>query len=380
MAPAGRIRIVHVLDSLNTGGTELNAVRTAERLDRDRFDVQFLCLQPDGPLRQRLDAAGIPVTGIHLTTFLGPALLRRVLDVRALVRTQGVDVVHAHDPYANVIAAPAVRLAGRGAVITSHRWWRDVHSARVRAANRLAYRFAHRVLANSTAVGELVVREERVPRKRLVVIPNFVDEAAFTPLTPARREALRARAGLSPSDVAVGMIANLYPVKDHATFIRAAARVLRRFPTVRFVLVGEGQERKAIAALAMELGIADRVLLSGTIAHEPGLPGMFDVAALTSREEGFPNFIVEAMAAGRPVVATDVGGIPDAVVQGETGFLSPVGDDQALANSLMHLLAEPELRARTGEAGSTRARQLYHADVVMSALSDLYLRLAGRSE
>jgi len=379
MAAPERIRIVHVLDNLNTGGTELNAVRTAELLDRDRFEVEFVCLQPDGPLRQRLDSATIPVTGIRLTSFRGPGALRAIMELRSLVRDRRVDVVHAHDPYANVLAAPAVRLAGRGAVIVSQRWWRDVHAPLVRAANRMAYRFAHRVLANSPSVGELVVREEGVPRKRLVVIPNFVDDAAFAPLSEARRAELRSRVGLAPDDVAIGIVANLYPVKDHATLVRAAARVLERFPRARFAFVGEGGERAAIAAQASSLGIADRVLLPGRISHEAGLPGIFDVAVLTSVEEGFPNFVVEAMAAKRPVVATRVGGIPDAVVDGETGFLAVVGDDEAIAAALVRLLAEPDLRARMGEAGSTRARSLYHAGAVMSALTSLYASLAGRS-
>ena len=177
-------------------------------------------------------------------------------------------MVHAHDPYANVLAAPAVRLAGRGAVIVSQRWWRNVHASRVRAANRVAYKLAHRVLANSPSVGELVVREEGVPRKRLVVIPNFVDDAAFAPLSPARRAELRDRVGLAPDDIAIGVVANLYPVKDHATLVRAAARVLARFPHARFAFVGEGGERDAIVAQASSLGIADKVLLPGRIPHD----------------------------------------------------------------------------------------------------------------
>jgi glycosyltransferase involved in cell wall biosynthesis len=380
MAPtAGRIRVVHVLDNLNTGGTELNAVRTAERLDRDRFDIQFLCLQPEGPLRQRLDAAGIQVRGIHLTSFLGPGALRRVLEIRSIVRGERIDIVHAHDPYANVLAAPAVRLARRGAVIASQRWWRSVHSGRVRAANRLAYRFAHRVLANSPSVGELVVRDEGVPREKLVVIPNFVDDAAFTPLSAQRHADLRRQAGLSPGDVAIGVVANLYPVKDHATLVRAAARLAHRIPNARFVLVGEGSEREAIAAQAAAAGIADLILLPGRMPHEPGLPGIFDVAVLTSIEEGFPNFVVESMAAGRPVVATDVGGVADAVIQGETGILAPAGDDAAIARALEELLSDPGLRARFGAAGSSRARSQYHVGVVMSALTGLYLDLAARA-
>jgi glycosyltransferase involved in cell wall biosynthesis len=375
----GRIRVVHVLDNLNTGGTELNAVRTAERLDRDRFDVRFLCLQAHGPLRARLDAAGIPVREIPVAGLMSASGLRRGLEIRSLVRQEQIDVVHAHDPYANVLAAPWVRLAGRGAVIASHRWWRNVHPSRVRLANRFAYRFAHRVLANSASVGELVVREEGVPRSRLVVVPNFVDESAFAPLPADRRAALRKRVGLGEGDVAVGMVANLYAVKNQAMLLRCAARLIESWPDLRFVLVGEGREREALAALASDLGVAHRVLMPGHVPHEPGFAGIFDIAVLTSREEGFPNWVVEAMAAGRPVVATNVGGIPDAVVEGETGYLVASEDDASMSTAVDTLLRDPRHQTRMGAAGTVRARALYHVETVIELLQNLYTTLATES-
>jgi glycosyltransferase involved in cell wall biosynthesis len=374
--PGERLRLVHVLDNLKTGGTELNAVRTAERLDRDRFDVRFLCLQPDGPLRARLDAARIPVIPIPIDSLLSLGAVRRGLQIRELVRHEAIHVVHAHDPYANVLAAPWVRLAGRGAVIASHRWWRQVHRGKVRIANRLAYRFAHRVLANSPSVAELVVREEGVPRERVVVIPNFVDDAAFEPWPAARRAEWRARVGLRDDEVAVGVVANLHAVKDHATLVRAAARLAPSWPSVRFVIVGEGEERRALEAQARASGVADRILMPGHIAHEPGLPWIFDIAVLTSREEGFPNSVVEAMAAGRPVVATAVGGVPDAVVEGETGYMIAPGDDRHLAQSIERLLRDRALRERLGAAAVERARAAWHVDIVMGALTALYAELA----
>ena len=373
-----RIRVVHVLDNLNIGGTELNAVRTAERLDRSRFDVQFLCLQANGPLRARLDRAGIPVRPVPISSLLSVSALRRGLEIRDLVRREGIDVVHAHDPYANVLAAPFVRLAGRGAVIASQRWWRSVHRDRIRAANRFAYRFAHRVLANSSAIGELVVREEGVNRERVVVIPNFVDEEAFTPLTTERRAELRAKVGLADDDVAVGVVANLYPVKNHAMLLRAAALLSTEWPRVRFVLVGDGAEREALERIARELRIADQVLMAGRVTNEPGFPGIFDIAVLTSWEEGFPNWIVEAMAAGRPVVATRVGGVPDAVIEEETGLLVPTDDHTAMARALDRLLRDEDLRIRLGAASTVRARSQYHVTAVMSRLESLYAELASR--
>jgi glycosyltransferase involved in cell wall biosynthesis len=374
---ADRIRVVHVLDSLDIGGTELNAVRTAERLDRKRFDIRFVCLRASGPLRARIDAIGIPVDETPIPSLFSTTALRRGLWIRDLVRREGIHVVHAHDPYGNTLAAPFVRLAGRGAVIASQRWLRDVHSARVRFANRMAYRFAHRVLANSPSVGETVVRDEGVNRERVVVIPNFVEEAAFTPLSADRRTVLRREVGLAPDDVAVGIIANLYPVKNHAMLMRAAGRLAAARPDVRFVLIGEGNEREALTSCATSAAGRSR-RYAGRMANEPGLAGIFDIAVLTSVEEGFPNWIVEAMAAGRAVVATSVGGVPDAVLDGETGVLVGSGDDEALASALDRLLGDDDLRHRMGATASARARTLYHVDTVMAALESLYEGLAAR--
>ena len=375
---ADRIRVVHVLDNLNIGGTELNAVRTAERLDRERLDVRFLCLQAHGPLRARLDRAGIPVSEIAVTSLLSVSAARRGLEIRDLVRREQVHVVHAHDPYGNVLAAPFVRLAGRGAVIASQRWWRNVHRPRVRFANRAAYRFAHRVLANSHAIGELLVREEGVDRQRVVVIPNFVEEEAFIPLSAERRSTMREKVGLGPADVAIGVVANLYPVKNHAMLLRAAARLNADWPQVRFVLVGEGAERTALERLANESRISQQVLMPGRLSNEPGFAGIFDIGVLTSREEGFPNWIVEAMAAGRPVVATNVGGVPDAVVEEVTGLLVKEDDDAAMARALDRLLRDEVLRLKMGDAARARARSLFHDSAVMADLAALYEDLAAR--
>jgi glycosyltransferase involved in cell wall biosynthesis len=172
------------------------------------------------------------------------------------------------------------------------------------------------------------------------------------------------------------MIANLNPVKDHATLLRAAARVLAVSPNIRFVLVGDGRERQALEEQAAAAGIADRVLFPGRLAHEPGMPGMFDVSVLSSREEGFPNFVVESMAAGRAVVATEVGGVPDAVVNGSTGLLVRPGDDKAMADALLRILADAALREQLGAAASRYAREHYHASVVLRALESLYVDLA----
>jgi glycosyltransferase involved in cell wall biosynthesis len=374
MNSGDRIRVLSVVDNMDVGGTELNAVRTAERLDRDRYDLQVACLRADGPLLARYEQAGVPVHVFPLGSLLAPQAHRQGRRLMKMLKTMAIEVVHTHDVYTNIFATPWARWAGVPLVIGSRRWWQDVNRPAHRMLNRWSYRAAHRVLANSPSVGELLVREEGVPRDKLLVIPNFVDDDAFAPMDAVSVTATRDALGISKGELVVGVVANLRPVKDHATLLRAAARLLGggTWPTVRFVLIGEGPCRTALEAQAESAGIRARVSFAGGRAHQPGVQQLFDIAVLCSTGEGFPNTVVEAMAAGRPVVATRVGGVQDAVLPGETGLLVPPGDDAALATALDSLLRDLGRREAMGRAGRARARTLYNAPSVMSLLQASY--------
>jgi glycosyltransferase involved in cell wall biosynthesis len=366
------IRVLSFIDNMDVGGTEMNAVRTAERLDRTRYDLIVATLRADGPLRARYEAAGIPIHEFSLGRLVGAQAVREGRRFAALLRDLKIEVVHGHDVYTNIFATPWARWAGVPLVIGSRRWWQDVNRPVHRVMNRLSYRLAHRVLANSPSVGELLVRQEGVPRERLLIIPNFVDDDAFESMDAATAAATRREFGVSSGELVVGIIANLRPVKDHATLLRAAARLARDWPNVRYVLVGEGSTRTALETQAAALGIADRVTLTGGRPHQPGVQQLFDIAVLCSTGEGFPNTVVEAMAAGRPVVATRVGGVQDAVVPEETGLLVPPGNDAALARAIDSLLKDAPRREAMGRAGRERARELYHAPSVMRLLHAAY--------
>jgi L-malate glycosyltransferase len=265
-------------------------------------------------------------------------------------------------------------------VIASRRSWYSPHlQGRIMRANRLAYRFADRVVANSPSVSRLVETDGGVPSSRIVTIPNFLDPQAFEPIPPADRRRMLDALGVPEGAFVVGIVARLSPVKDHATLLRAIASVRDRIPALHGVLVGDGPERAAIEALAKSLGIADIVHLAGERTQPPNLHGLFDVSVLCSTSEAFPNSVLEAMAASRPVVATDVGGTPDAIRHGTTGLLVPPSDPSRLADALLRLYSEPALRSELGAAGCAAARAGYSADAVIGQVEALYTRLAGRA-
>jgi glycosyltransferase involved in cell wall biosynthesis len=379
-SPDDPIRVVYCIDNMQVGGTELNALRTAERLDRRRFSVSVVCIRESGPLMARYKSAGIPVHTFPMRSFLGLEAMQQAVRLIRLLRQERAEIVHSHDAYTSVYGTICARLAGVRGVIASRRSWYSPHlKGRILRANRVAYRLADRVLGNSPSVSRLVESEGGISASRIVTIPNFLDPESFEPMPPADRRRMLDELGVPADAFVIGIVARLSPVKDHATLLRAIASLRDRIPGLRCVLIGDGPERGAIEALADSLGIRDIVHLAGERSQPPNLHGLFDVSVLCSTTEAFPNSVLEAMAAARPVVATDVGGTPDAVHQGTTGLLVPPGDPSRLAEAILRLYDEPALRTKLGNAGHAAARAGYSADAVIRQVEALYTRLAGRS-
>ena len=378
-SPGDPIRVVYCIDNMQVGGTELNALRTAERLDRRRFSVSVVCIKDNGPLLARYKAAGIPVHPFPMSSLLGPQAAGQALRLIRLFRRERTDVVHSHDAYTSVFATMCARVAGVRGVIASRRSWHSPHlQGRILRANRVAYRFSDRVVGNSPSVSRLVQEEGGVPASRIVTIPNFLDPQSFEPLSEAARRALLEELAVPTDAFVVGIVARLSLVKDHATLLRALAELVPAIPNVHGVLVGDGPERDRIQALAGELGIEGRVHFAGERPQIPNLHGLFDVSVLCSTTEAFPNSVLEAMAVARPVVATDVGGTPDAVREGTTGLLVPPREPTRLARAIARLHAEPALRAKLGAAARSAAQSGYSAATVISQVEALYTSLAGR--
>jgi glycosyltransferase involved in cell wall biosynthesis len=365
--------VAFCVDNLNVGGTELNAVRTAGLLRAAGVPLRVYAMQPTGPLRVRYDALGVEVVPVPLGGSLtGLTALRQGLRFVRQLRSSGDAILHCHDRYSNVFGAFWGRMAGTVAIITSRRWDQREGSGGLRRLNRLAFRASAAVVANSERVQQALTLEDGVPAARTALIPNFVEADAFE--RPDSSElGLRRRAfGLPPDAPVVGIVANLRPVKDHDLFLRMAALVAASDPQVHFAIIGEGDQRERLGREAGRLGLGDRVHFLGLLPNRPNPFQLVDIATLTSRSEGFPNSILEAMAAGRPVVATAVGGVADAVVEGVSGFMVPPGAAEPFAAAVLRLLGDPGLAQRCGEAGQRRARERFSETRVLSDLLALY--------
>jgi glycosyltransferase involved in cell wall biosynthesis len=359
-----RLSVLLMTNTLEVGGSERQFVTLVESLSRERFDVHPACLRRIGSLTARIgEIPEFPPGG----RLLGIQSQRAQLEMVRAMRRDGIAVAHAFDFYSNIMLIPAARLAGVP-VIGSHRQLGDLLSGAKFKAQYWAFRFCHRVVCNSRAAAA-TLRAAGLPEQKLVVIPNGLREQAFASCTPA----IPRKAGT----LRLGMIARMNsPVKNHPAFLKAAAKLSQQFPAVEFLLVGDGPLRPALEQMAAELGIKEKVIFAGERQDIPAMLASLDVSVLISSSESLSNVILESMAAGVPVVATDVGGNPELVKHGETGLLVPPGDEKKLVEALAQLVSSPGLRSQYAARSKNFARARFHIDEVCRRFEQLYVSLA----
>lgn len=344
---ADRLTVCQVLHTLDVGGAEVLAARLARAL-RDEVRFVFACLDELGTLGEKLQDEGFVVRVIGRKPGLD---LGCPLRLARLWRDERVDVVHAHQ-YGPFFYSLAARLRGprRPILFTEHGRHQPDYPRRKRMlANRLLLARRDRVVGVGAAVRQALIDNEGLPADRVSVLYNGIDVTAFS--ANPDRAAARRELGVGPDDFVILQVARLDYLKDHATALRTLARV----PNAYLLLIGEGPERPAIERLIGELNLGGRVRLLGLRQDVSRLLHGADLFLLTSVSEGIPLTVLEAMAAGLPVVATDVGGLREVVDDGTTGYLAPARDDAALAECVRKLAGSPNLRHQQGVAGRERA-------------------------
>ncbi len=374
---AAPVRVGFVLHALQVAGAEMLVAETIRRLGGAIAPTVF-CLDSVGPLGDRLRAEGTEVVCLGRRPGRDWRVAWRL--ARAL-RQRGVEVVHAHQYTPFFYAALARPLVGGRirVMFTEHgRHYPDVVSPLRRAANRLVLSHA---AAAVNAVCEFSARALRendgFSGHQVDVIENGIDVDRYA--TAGDRDALRRRLGLDPRRRYVACVARLHPVKDQATLLRAFAVIAATRADVDLLLAGDGPERGALQDLAAKEGIQGRARFLGVRRDVPDILKSVDIFALTSVSEAASLTLLEAMAAGLPVVVTDVGGNPEIVRDGREGILVPRGDTAATAAALGRLLDNPQEAARLGRQGRSRVRERYRLDDTIAAYGALYRSLANRA-
>jgi len=375
-----RIRILNVVPTFMCGGTENQFMTLGRSLDAGRFDLEFACLRRWGRFADELEARHVPIMECDLSTFRSVHALRQQARLARHIRSRRIDVVHTYSFYGNVFGVPAARMAGAPVVIASIRDRAPYLTRLQKRAQRFICRFADRILVNADAVKEWLVGDG-YDRSKIVVIRNGVDLSRFDAVDRSTRRL--AEFGLPAHIPIVAVVSRLIRFKGLEQFLEAAVIVGRRFPDARFLIVGDTNPDDrpygaVLTGLADRLGVRDRVVFAGLRSDVPALLAEATVAVMPSLNEALSNVLLESMAAGAPVVATRVGGTPEAVEDGVNGLLVPPGDAVPLANAICDLLADPALAQRIGRAARQSIRERFSIDRMVSATERLYLSLLAQ--
>lgn len=362
--------VVHVVLSLDVGGLErvvLDLIRDGGHLGQR---VSVLCLERPGTLAGQAEAMGSRVVSAGKRPGLRPGVVRRVAKLLCEV---GPDVIHTHQVGALAYAGPAARLAGGMPVVHTEHGKHYAMRWRTRMLGGLAGRFADRFLCVSADIAAEVRRHRIVPERKLGVVPNGIDTGRFS--GPSDRDAIRSALGIPKDAPVLGTVGRLNEVKRQDRLIRAFSKASGVILGAHLLLVGDGPLIDDLRDLAAGLGLADRVHFVGYQLHPEKYLATMDLFALTSRSEGMPLAVLEAWAAGIPVIASRVGGLPEMVDHGRTGLLFDQEDEEGLAGLLVSLVGDPARARGLAEQGRREVEAKYSLRGMAEAYHRQYLEL-----
>lgn len=380
-----RVRLLLVVTQSEFGGAQKYVHSLATRLPTAEYDILVVC-GPGGPLVPRLRATGVAVTALDpLVRELDPARdWRAFRQLRAIIRSWRPHIVHANSSKAGLLARLAAKMCGTPAILyTAHGF---VLSEPLGRLTRAIYWCAEKVGAvvgdYTIAVSEwdrrLALRYRLTTPGKIVTIHNGIEPLPPDGVTPAP---LREDLGLSAGEPLIGSVANFYPTKGLTHLVRASALVHREVPDARVVLVGDGEEGSALRGLVRDLGLEEVVRFLGRRDDVDRILAGLDLFVLSSVKEGLPFALLEAMRLARPIVATRVGGVPEALRDGDAGIVVEPGDERAMASAIIRLLRDPAEARRLGCAAGRRVAEEFSREQMLTSTAALYrqaLAEAGR--
>lgn len=378
---AHKIKVLWLIKGLGVGGAEKLLVSSLPYLDRHMFDYQVAYFQTHwNVLVPEFERVGIPVFCLDINKFYDLSALSKLA---RLIRQREIEILHIHLPYTGILGRIAARFSRVKAVVYTEHMPIEKQNFLTLLGNMLTYPLNDVTIAVSDAVLNSVLDRLIIKRGIYVKIHNGIDlnAIATAQICPA---SLKESLGIAVHHQVVGNVANLLPVKGHRYLIEAAQLVLSQWPDVTFVMVGSEKKREDLEhlkELARRLRIQDRVIFTGFRQDVFQVMSTFDVFALPSLWEGLGIALLEAMALGKPVVGTKVGGIPEVIDDGENGFLIEPSNPQQLAEKILELLRNETLRNQMGQNGMQKVRNRFSIQRTVRDTEDVYIKtMNGKRE
>lgn len=385
----GKLKVIRIIGRLNVGGPAIHVVNLTAGLNPERFE-QLLVIGSESPgegsmMDYALSKGVKPVVVPEIVTAfsLAPRDLMALLKLYLLIHRCRPHIVHTHTAKAGFLGRLAAWLAGVPLILHTyhghvlHGYYRPVRSRLLRLMEQALARLTDRLVTVSEQVKDDLVSYGIAKAEKISVIPLGFDLNPFLTSHTQKGE-FRQEMGLSDEIKLVGIVGRIFPIKNHRLFLDAAARIAICERAARFVIVGDGVLRSKLEQQTRELGIADRVLFTGWRRDMPRIYVDLDILVVSSDNEGTPVSVIEAMAAGCPVVATRVGGLSDLVADGQTGYLVPPRDPEELANAVLHLLRDSETVRRIAGNARNAVREGFSLARLIADEEQLYHRLLAQ--
>ncbi|MDD4767019.1 MAG: glycosyltransferase [Desulfotomaculaceae bacterium] len=369
------LKILHIIGGGEFGGAEKHILNLAGAVDLQAVELTVCCLF-SAPFVEIAARAGIKALAVPMRSKADFAVIRKL---SGLIQSGEFDLVHTHGVRANLLGRLAARQAGKKKVITTvHSLLeRDYQGMALRYVNSLAERATRSLTGHFIAVSQGL--KDRlvaggIPAQSITVIYNGILLDGLRPVDAAEADLTSREAPL------VGIVARLHAVKGHRYFIEAAREILLQRPATRFLIVGDGPYRPVLEKLAGSMGVSDKVVFTGFVEDVYSLMAELDLLVISSLWEGFGLTAIEALALGVPVVATEVGGLPEVVQHGETGLLAPPADAAALAKSIVWMLEHPQEGREMAAKGGDMVRRKFTAEEMARRTVNLYRKVVGEDD
>lgn len=374
--------VLQLIDSFNQGGSERQALQLTRLLSESgSFEVRLASLSPEGSLLSEIQDLGLgEVPSFPLNSFYDANAVIQLRRFVQWLKSSHIDILHTHDFYTNVFGMAGGALARLPVRIASMRETAGMRSTAQKSVQRAAYSLAHKIVANSNAVRDKLIAEGTSAEK-VTVVYNGLDVRRLVSQSMSRAEALKLlELDVDENRRFISIVANMrHEVKDYPTFLQAARQVADAVPEATFLLAGEGELTESLRTLASGLGIQDSTRFLGRCDRVAELLGISEICVLSSKAEGFSNSILEYMAAGRPVVVTNVGGAGELVTENDTGYLVPSGDYESMAARIIDLLRRPEKAKIMGHKGQQVVKERFSCEAQLMRTESLYRGLLEQS-
>lgn len=369
------IKIAYIIDTIEspTAGTEKQLLLLLENLDRQQIRPYLCVLQGSEWLKNEFDLC--PVYNLRIKSFKDPVSYRRIWNYAKFLKREKIDIVQTHFRDAGIAGILAARMAGVRVISTRRNqgYWL---TRRELLIQKVLNRWVTVFIANSHSTKKWANEVEGIPEDKIRVIYNGIDPGPYLKLSPETREKYRRILEIPGNSPAIGIVANLRPVKGIEVFLRAAQLVKKQIPEARFVIVGDGVEKDNLERFADESGLNEGVTFLGKREDVVQILSALDVGVLSSHSESFSNSLIEYLAAGLPAVCTDVGGCREIIEHGVNGFVVSAGDYRAMSDYIIKIIREgmfDEMRTRNNKKAETG----FSMNQTISMYEEIYSNITG---